>query len=164
MSHDTGVSVEQLLAMSPPALDQLFRVSPAGEIPGGEGRGTVLLARGARVSKAAARLARLLAWKGKVFDTERGELRNRVTPFGVRAVRAKVYRGASWFDDKECTVLDYARTSVLAHWIRDEIREIAPGVYLGIAYWGRYKVLNFALSFPGSSANTSHQWQSSLSA
>src|SRR5688572_18840002 len=105
MSHDTGVDVAQLLGMSRPALDQLFRSSPAGGIPTGEGRGTVLLARGARLSKATARLARIAAWKGKVFDPGRGELLNRVTPFGVAAVRAEVYRGPSRFDGEECTVL-----------------------------------------------------------
>ncbi|GHB80872.1 hypothetical protein GCM10010347_59640 [Streptomyces cirratus] len=155
MSHDTGADVDQLMALSRPALDDLFRTSRAGEIPVGDARGTVLVGRGAVVSKLAARLARLVAWKGKVFDAERGELRNRVTPLGVRAIRAKVYRGASRLDDGECTVLDYSRTSLLAHWIRDEIREIKPGVYLGIVYWGRRKVLNFALSYPGSQASVS---------
>ncbi|MFD7835300.1 hypothetical protein [Streptomyces sp. NPDC059761] len=142
--------VDQLMTLSRPALDELFRMSPPGEIPVGDARGTVLAARGAAVSTMVARVVRLIAWKGKVFDAERGELRNRVTPFGVRAIRAKVYRDPSLLDDGECTVLDYSRTSVLAHWIRDEIREIKPGVYLGIVYWGRRKVLNFALSCPGS--------------
>ncbi|WP_328966607.1 hypothetical protein [Streptomyces sp. NBC_00239] len=150
MSHDTGVDVARLLGMSRPALDQLFRSSPAGGIPTGEAHGTVLLARGAGLSEAAAALARVAAWKGKVFDPGRGELLNRITPFGVAAVRAKVYRGPSRLDGKECTVLDYSRTSFVARRIRDEIREIAPGVYLGIVYWGRHKVLNFALSLRGS--------------
>ncbi|MCX4545536.1 hypothetical protein [Streptomyces sp. NBC_01565] len=150
MSHDTGADVDQLLTLSRPALDELFRTSPAGGIPVGEARGTVLFGRGPTVSKVAARLARIAAWKGKVFDSQRGELLNRVTPFGIRAIRAKVYRGTSWFDDAECTVLDYSRTSVLARWIRDEIREITPGVHLGIVYWGRHKILNFVLSSTGS--------------
>ena len=29
-------------------------------------------------------------------------------------------------DNKDCIVLDYSETSLLAHWIRDEIREVAP--------------------------------------
>ncbi|MCB5164410.1 hypothetical protein LG634_06120 [Streptomyces bambusae] len=150
MSHDTGVDAARLPGMSRPALDQLFRSSPAGVIPTGEGRGTVLPARGARLSAAVARLARIVAWKGKVFDPGRGELLNRVTPFGVAAIRAEVYRGPSRLDGAECTVLDYSRTSFLARWIRDEIREIAPGVYLGIVYWGKHKVLHFALTFDSS--------------
>ncbi|GHF54385.1 hypothetical protein GCM10010218_39550 [Streptomyces mashuensis] len=143
------MDADRLLAMSRAELDQLFRTSPAGEIPRGEGRGTVLLARGARLSKAVAGLARLLAWQGKVFAPDGRELRNRVTPFGVRAVRAEVRRGRSRLDGAECTVLDYSRTSLLAHRIRDEIRRIAPGSYLGLVYWGRHRVLGFLLDFPG---------------
>ncbi|MEV8531438.1 hypothetical protein [Streptomyces sp. NPDC051211] len=148
MSHDSRVDIDRLPAMSRPELDRLFRTSALGEVPRGEGRGTVLLGRGgARVSRAAAALARVLAWQGKVFDSEREELRNRVSPFGVRAIRAKVYRGDSWVDGGECTVLDYSRTSFLAQRIRDEIREIGPGRYLGVVFWGRRKILNFSLQF-----------------
>ncbi|MEU1309210.1 hypothetical protein ABZ419_09995 [Streptomyces cinnamoneus] len=139
--------VQGLLALSRPELDRLFRNSPPGETPRGEGAGTVLLARGARPSRAAARLARLLAWQGKVFAPGGGELLNRVTPFGVRAIRARVYRGASWSDGAECIVLDYSHTSFLAQRIRDEIRRIGPGLYLGDVYWGRRKVLAFSLRF-----------------
>ena len=62
-------------------------------------------------------------------------------------VRAKVYKQASWFDDKETIVLDYSDTSLIAHWVRDEIRLIAPARDLGIVYWERAKILNFALEF-----------------
>lgn len=155
MSRAEGADVDRLMTLSRPALDELFRTSPPGEVPVGDERGTVLVARGAALSMLVARLVRLIAWKGKVFDADRGELRNKVTPFGVRAIRAKVYRGASRLDGGECTVLDYSRTSALAHWIRDEIREVTPGVHLGIVYWGRHKVLNFALSSPGSPTSAS---------
>ena len=63
-------------------------------------------------------------------------------------MRAKVYKDTSWFDQKECIVLDYSRTSFVARKIRDEIREVAPGLYLGIVFWGRAKLINFAVSFP----------------
>ncbi|MEV6780272.1 hypothetical protein [Streptomyces syringium] len=149
MSHDTGADIDELLTMSRSELDRLFRASPPGGIPRGEGRGTVLVARGAKLSKVVAASARLLAWQGKVFDRDGGGLRNKVTPFGVRAVRAKVYRDSSLLDDGECIVLDYSRTSVLAHRIRDEIRQIGPHRYLGIAYWGRHRFLNFSLHFTG---------------
>lgn len=32
-------------------------------------------------------------------------------------------------------MLDYSETSFFAHWIRDEIRQIGPGFYLGKVYW-----------------------------
>jgi len=53
----------------------------------------------------------------------------------------------SWYDGKPCIVLDYSKTSIVAHLVRDEIREIAPGVYLGLVFLGRLHVLDFALDF-----------------
>jgi len=120
-------------------LEELFRRSPAGELPDGEAEGIFL------VPAIVARIIRLAAWRGKRFDRQQGELENRVLPFGVRAVRAKVYKEPSWFDGKETIVLDYSKTSFVARKIRDEIREVSPGVYLGLVYWGREKVGLFAL-------------------
>jgi hypothetical protein len=143
-----AVDAQQLLKMTQDELDGLFRNSPAGEIPKGKGKGTVIAHPGSGFTAVAARVAHRIAWQGKVFDPEKGELRNQITPFGLNAVRAKVYRAASWFDGKECIVLDYSKTSVVAHWIRDEMRLVAPGVYLGNVYWEKDRVLNFALEFP----------------
>jgi hypothetical protein len=138
-----------LLRLSPEELDTLFRSSEAGPIPRGEAHGTVLVQPGSELSGPAAKLAHLVVWKGKHFDPEKGELLNEVGPFGWRAVRAKVYKDESWLDGKESIVLDYSKTSLIAHWIRDEIREVSPGTYLGIVYWERAKILDFALEFPG---------------
>jgi hypothetical protein len=76
-----------------------------------------------------------------------GELLNKISPLGIEAVRAKVYKEASWFDEQETIVLDYSDTSIVAQWIRDEIREVSPGVYLGLVFWERSKLLHFALDF-----------------
>lgn len=140
--------VDKLLGMSQAELDDLFRASPAGEVPQGEARGTVIFAPGTRLSDEAAKLVHLIAWQGKVFDPDKGELRNEVTPFRVHAVRAKVYKAPSWLDGNESIVLDYSQTSLVAHWVRDEIREIGPGTYLGIVYWKRSKLIDFVLEFP----------------
>ncbi|MCC2274344.1 hypothetical protein LKL35_02660 [Streptomyces sp. ET3-23] len=147
MSHATEFDTDRLLAMSRPELDRLFRASQPGGIPRGKGRGTVLLGRSPKVNAVAAALVRRLAWQGKVFDPVRGELRNLVTPFGIRAIRARVYRNASWSDGGECIVLDYSHTSLVAHWIRDEIRRVGNGAYLGNVYWGRRRILEFSLTF-----------------
>jgi hypothetical protein len=74
-------------------------------------------------------------------------LRNKILPFGLNAIIAKVYKGESWLDGKECIVLDYSDTSLVAQWIRDEIREISPGIYLGKVYWGDKRLIDFALEF-----------------
>ena len=138
----------QLLEMSGDELDSVFRATDAGEIPQGEADGTVLLAPGTMLEGPAAKVIHFLVWKGKVFDPKAGELRNEILPFGIKAVRAKVYKDASWLDGKETVVLDYSDTSIVAHWIRDEIREVGPGTYLGLVYWERDRLLHFALQFP----------------
>jgi len=143
-----AVDVPKLLELSGDELDALFRSSEAGEIPRGEAEGTVLIAPGTRLEGPAAKLIHFMVWKGKVFDPEEGELRNEILPFGIKAVRAKVYKDASWFDEKQAIILDYSKTSLAAHWIRDEIRAVSTGVYLGLVYWERNKILHFALKFP----------------
>jgi hypothetical protein len=143
----TTLAVTQLLDMNQEQLDDLFRNSPAGSIPQGEGDGTVIIATGTQLSEIAARFLRFFAWQGKIFNPERGDLRNEITPFGIQAIIAKVYKGESWLDGKECVVLDYSETSIIVQWVRDEIREVAPGLYLGVVYWSRTKLINFALKF-----------------
>src|SRR5207302_6586842 len=83
-------------------------------------------------------------------DPAKGTLRNKILPFGLNAIIAKVYKGPSWMDGKECIVLDYSETSLVAHWVRDEIREVAPHVDLGKVYWGKKRLIDFALEFPAS--------------
>ena len=82
-----------------------------------------------------------------MFDAKTGQLKNRIGPFGLNAIIAKVYKAASWLDGKECIVLDYSQTSLVAHWIRDEIRLIGPGLYLGKVYWDKARLIDFALKF-----------------
>jgi hypothetical protein len=137
-----------LLDLTDDELDELFRKSPAGEIPDGDADGKVLVgSKHESVSDTVAWVAETLAWKGKVFDREKGELRNKISPFAIKAVRAKVYKESSWFDQKETIVLDYSKTSVIAQRVRDEIREVAPRVYLGLVFWGKDKILHFSLTF-----------------
>ena len=139
--------VPQLLKMSQAQLDELFTKSPAGEIPDGEGEGTAIVAAGSAFTPDIAAFINQFAWQGKLFDAKKGVLKNRISAFGVYAIVAKVYKGPSWFDGKECIVLDYSETSFVAHWIRDEIRLIEPKLYLGLVYWDRKRLLEFALKF-----------------
>ena len=143
--------VPQLLAMSQVQLDDLFRASPAGDIPNGTAAGTAIIAPGTEYSQPIAEIVNHFGWQGKVFDAKNGTLKNRILAFGLEAIIAKVYKGESWFDQKACIVLDYSKTSLIAKWIRDEIREVAPGIYLGIVYWGKKKLIHFALKFPSGS-------------
>jgi hypothetical protein len=128
-------------------LDDLFEKSPAGDIPDGEAKGTAIIAPGTKYTAHIAELINHFAWQGKVFDSHKGLLRNEILTLGMRAIIAKIYKAPSWLDGKECIVLDYSETSLLAHWIRDEIRLIAPRIYLGKVYWDRKRLIDFALHF-----------------
>ncbi len=139
--------VEQLLAMTQTELDDLFRASPPGDIPDGSAKGTAIIAPGTRYSQHIAEIINRFGWQGKVFDAKKGVLKNKVLAFGLEAVLAKVYKDKSWLDGQECIVLDYSDTSILAHYIRDEIRLIGPGFYLGKVYWGHERLIDFCLQF-----------------
>jgi hypothetical protein len=139
--------VQQLLRMSQADLDALFTSSPPGPIPDGEARGTAIVAPGTTYSIDIANAINHFAWQGKTFDAKHAVLRNRITSLGLNAIIAKVYEGPSWLDNKPCIVLDYSETSLVAHWIRDEIRLIAPKIYLGKVYWQKKRLIDFALEF-----------------
>ena len=139
--------VSQLLRMSQAELDALFTASPSGPIPEGEADGTAIIAPGTPFSPEIAQFVSYFAWQGKVFDPATHSLKNRVGPFGLNAIIARVYKGESWLDQKDCIVLDYSETSLVAHWIRDEIRLISPGLYLGVVYWDKARLIDFALKF-----------------
>jgi hypothetical protein len=143
MAYDAA----QLLTMSQAQLDELFTNSPPGDIPNGEAKGTAIVAPGTTYSADIAEFLNHFAWQGKVFDAKTATLRNELTLFGIKAVLAKIYKAPSWLDGKECIVLDYSDTSLLAHWIRDEIRLISPSLYLGKVYWGKKRLIDFALQF-----------------
>jgi hypothetical protein len=140
-------SVQQLLALSQAELDELFTKSKAGAIPNGEADGTAIVAPGTKYSQEVAGFINHFAWQGKVFDAKKGVLKNKILPFGLNAIIAKVYKAPSWLDGKECIVLDYSETSLVAKWIRDEIRQIGPRLYLGKVYWGKKRLIDFALKF-----------------
>jgi len=146
--------VAQLLQMSNSDLDSLFSGSPAGEIPNGPAKGTAIIAPGTKFSPEIAEFVSLFVWQGKTFDAQKGVLRNRILPIGLNAIIAKVYKSPSWFDKKECIVLDYSETSLVAKWIRDEIRLIGADFYLGRVYWGKEPLIHFCLQF-GKAASAS---------
>ena len=143
MAHD----VQSFLAMSQAELDTLFSSVPAGPIPDGEAEGIAIVAPGTTFSPTIAKFINSFAWQSKVFDSKAGVLRNKILPFGLNAIIAKVYKAESWLDGRECIVLDYSDTSLVAQWIRDEIREISTGVYLGKVYWSDKRLIDFALEF-----------------
>ncbi|ALP53279.1 hypothetical protein Tel_08985 [Candidatus Tenderia electrophaga] len=141
-------SVAKFLEMSQAELDEIYKGAIAGVVPDGNTRGTAIVG-GSLLAKLYARVANLFFWQGKVFDIfcppDQGILINKVTPFSLTFVIAKVYKQASWLDGAETIVIDYSTTSFFAKKVRDEIRQVEPGVYLGKVWWGKKRILDFAL-------------------
>jgi hypothetical protein len=73
-----------------------------------------------------------MVWQGKVFEANNTTAVNRF--FGLPVVRAQVYQGQSWHDGSPSLVLDYSQTSRVYARYRDEIRQVAPGLFLGLMY------------------------------
>jgi hypothetical protein len=147
--------VGELVASTRSELATRFGAGAVGAVPHGRGRGTVLLGTGGVLARCAAAAAYAVAWRGKVVDARAGRLKNLLTPLAVPAIAAAVYPAPSWHDGDPCIVLDYSRTSLVARMIRDEIREVAPDLFLGLVFVGRRHVLDFALDFtaPGGRGN-----------
>lgn len=143
-----------LIGKSQTELDVLFKASPAGPIPTGNAEGVAIVHPGTFWSRLIARFVHDFAWQGKIFapnpDDRDATLENKITVAGVHAIVARVYYTESWLDQRECIVLDYSKTSLLARKIRDEIRLVDPvaKLYLGKVWWGRTRLVDFALKFP----------------
>lgn len=125
------ITAQSLLKLSGPELDDLYRQGAAVGIPPGRVRGTAILAPGTRRNEMMA-LGTRLVWQGKVFQAGHATAVNRF--FGLPVVRAQVYQSQSLLDAGPSLVLDYSRTSRVYARYRDEIRQVAPGLFLGLMY------------------------------
>jgi hypothetical protein len=123
-------TTRDLVRMPAADLQALFSASPVGSVPNGYVPGRAIKNPGSRWTGANSRATRLV-WQGKYFRND-GTMVNRF--FGVgRAIPADVYEGESWLDGHPALIFDYSRSKLWPN-VRDEVREVAPGLYLGIMY------------------------------
>src|SRR5262245_38296328 len=115
---------------TPCCWEALFRQGTLGCGPLGPTRGTVLYADGKR-PLLKARLQGVV-WKGKTFHGD-GTFTNRWLG-GVQAVSADTCVEPSWLDGQPCLVMQYAPDAPVFGNVRDELRQIAPDVWLGRSY------------------------------
>jgi hypothetical protein len=142
-----GYRAADMLAKTAAQLDDIFTHSPVGPIPSGSGDGVALIAEGTELTPILAKLINHFAWQGKVFDPARGLVLNWISPLHFEAVAGEVYIADSWFDSKPCVVVDYSHTSLINHWVRDELRLVGEGLYLAKTYFAQLPVLHFTLQF-----------------
>ncbi|MDX2035827.1 MAG: hypothetical protein SFX72_04190 [Isosphaeraceae bacterium] len=124
-------SVDDLIGLDPSRLEALYAAGIARPLPPGPIRGRALPLPGTRVARSASRVAGLL-WQGKVIDESGESAVNRF--FGMKIVRGNLAMGTSVRDGGPALILDYGETSLIYRRYRDEIREVAPGVYLGLMF------------------------------
>lgn len=129
--QDSRPSLDQLVRMSPAELEQLYSRGWPAPIPVGKIRGQAILDPGTRLAVAKSRASRI-AWQGKIIHDDGRTAINRF--FGLRIIKADVYRAESWRDGRPAVILDYGQTSRLYAPYRDEIRQVAPGLYLGLMF------------------------------
>jgi len=123
-------TMNDLVRMSAADLTALFASAPPAPAPSGFLPGRAIKDPGSRRTVSNARFTRL-AWQGKYFRDD-GTMVNRV--FGIgRAIPADVYVAESLLDGRPALVLDYSRSRLWPN-VRDEVREVSPGLYLGIMY------------------------------
>jgi hypothetical protein len=113
-------------------LERLYRQAQPGAIAEGYARGRAIRWPGTVCTVPMSKATGLL-WHGKIFHNAEGTLVNQWC-CGIRAITARVDYGPSWLDGKPSIIMDYSPTSRVWVDVRDEIREVAPGLFLGIMY------------------------------
>jgi hypothetical protein len=119
------------LRMSPHELCVQFSLGTATH-PVGKLRGRVLWVDDAKLPRFRG-LTQSLLWRGKEFDCD-GTFTNRF--LGFTALPSRGFLAESWADGGAAFVMEYPPGTPLFGRYRDELREVAPGVWLGRA-WDR---------------------------
>lgn len=131
-----ALTPEALTAMGYDELEALYRAASAScqaaTIPCGYLPGRAIYCSTEKLSKVKSAVS-ALSWKGKHFSSEEPILVNQWLV--GKAVKANVSLGESWLDGQPAIVMDYQGKSPLI-WrnVRDEVREVAPGLYLGAMF------------------------------
>ena len=170
-SEREALDVQQLQGKTQPELDILYAQLSSGPLPDGAYQGFVVFDDSGEsdierilsvsVPPALENWVKQLGtklWRGKTFNRETKTLTNRMGI--VQRFPANVYCGQSLLDSRrESIVLDYAYGDSISGYIdaldwpmtrkglsiRDEIRMVKPGLYLGRAYIRGLYALNFIL-------------------
>lgn len=123
-------TMDDLVRADRPTLDALYAGGAVGGLPLGFLPGRTIPDPGSPSNARKSRRTRLV-WQGKVFH-EDGTAHNKV--FGLTAVPMRAYHGESWRDGGPALIVDYADSWRVFRGVRDELREVSPGLYLGLTY------------------------------
>ena len=130
-AQGTVMTIDDLVRKTAPELDALYASGTVPPIPEGRVSGRAIYYPGTNLAVPMSRGARLV-WQGKVFDSANATAVNKF--FGIRTVPGRLYQGVSWLDGAPALILDYQGTSRIYANYRDEIRQVGPGLYLGLMH------------------------------
>jgi hypothetical protein len=162
LDHGPGRAIDSglLKTMSRKQLSDIYRAAQPGKVPTGAGRPTAMILAGQPLDRPLQALISRL-WHAKVFDPENGKLHHLIA--SRKMINGRVYMGDSMSQaGGKAIIIDFRKTG-FPFWFmrpfRDELREVAPGLYLGRSYLrlpqGFVFFANFMLDFSSPSAVSS---------
>jgi hypothetical protein len=123
--------LEDLQRLSPEQVQELYRQAELGTPLVGCARGRLLFLTDEKMPRLKVRLGNSV-WRGKAAE-EDGYFINR-WPGRIRWIDSHYVIGPSWVDGKPSVIMEYAPGTALFWNMHDELREVAPGLYLGPVY------------------------------
>jgi hypothetical protein len=120
--------LKDLEGLSVCQLADLYTHAELGRPFVGVGRGRLVYLTDRRLNRFKLRTSAAV-WRGKAA-CENGYFVNRWVG-GVRRIDSHYVIGPSWVDGKPSVIMEYAPGTALFANMHDELREIAPGLYLG---------------------------------
>jgi hypothetical protein len=122
------LTLDRLQRMSACQLGDLFTQAEMGRPLLGVARGRLLHLTDRRLPRVKVRLANLV-WRGKAA-CEDGYFVNRWV-CGIERIDSHYTIGPSWVDGRPAIIMEYPPGTALFENMHDELREVAPGLYLG---------------------------------
>jgi hypothetical protein len=121
--------LEDLIPLDECQLREIYKAGSPGVVPEGFAPGRVYPKPGTKLNALRSKILTKV-WQGKHFD---GDIMTNKF-FGMKMIKGQVLEETSWLDGGPVHAIDYSHTSLLFKPYRDEFREIAPGIYLGVMW------------------------------
>lgn len=122
------LTLEALQRMTPCELASLYDKADVGTPMVGRLHGRLLYVNDPFMPKLRVRLSNAM-WRGKAAS-EDGYFVNRWIG-GIEAIDSHYVIGPSWVDGRPAVLMDYAPGTKILGNVHDEVREVAPGLYMG---------------------------------
>jgi hypothetical protein len=112
-------------------LIRIYKCGTPAPVPKCYTPGLVIFKPGSHITGLTSQVMKCGPWQGKYFP-DCHIMVNKM--FWVPTIKAEIMPGESWLDGGPTMVFDYAETSIVWQQYRDEVREVSPGVILGIMH------------------------------